>query len=213
MGEVGDHVEYAAELDALAELLLWGRFLLNCGAVRLLTRLDAGGIDALDRRGLCTVIAVLVGMRVAVSMAVVVSAVAPGRDTKPLVHCDESHEADQDGDPEQEVPVGFHEDEASFLEVILAQEYLGEQVEERITHQAADCECHHDGQRRGVDIRRTKRQEEVGRAGYVEGGQQGIDSGRAAGEEDGEELGDLGGLAGEAGELLGSEGVDDGALL
>lgn len=105
-----------------------------------------------------------------------------------LVHGHEGHEPDHDGEPEYEVAVRLDEHEAHAFGGVLAEEDLGQQVEQGIAEQTADGEGDHDGERRGVDVRRAEGQQEVGRARDVQRREQGVDRGTTW-EEDGEDLG------------------------
>ena len=150
---------------------------------------------------------------VGVAVGVVVSALATRRDPQALVHGDKGHEADQDGDAEQQVAVRLDQYEVDAVRAVLAEEDLGQEVEEGVTEQAADGEGDHDGQGRWVDVGRAQSQQEVGRARDVEGREEGVD-GRAAGEEDAEQLGQARGTGVRVGGGLGGvEVLDDGALL
>lgn len=137
----------------------------------------------------------------------------PRRDPQALIHGHKRHEADQDGQPEDQVPVRLHQHEARPVGLVLADEDLGQQVEEGVAEEAADGEGDHDGERGRVDVCGDEGEEEVGRAGDVERGEEGVCRG-GAGEEDGEEGRREGGGGGfEVGEFGGVELLDDGACL
>lgn len=112
-------------------------------------------------------------------MPVPVSVPVPGTagsDAQGLVHGDKGEEADDDCDAEQQVAAGLDEDEAGAGRVVLAEEDLGQQVEEGVAEQAADGEGDHDGQRGRVDGGRAQRQQEVGRPRDVQRRQQRVDA-------------------------------------
>jgi hypothetical protein len=212
VGKVGDEVEVAAQLDAGVDFLLVDRDdgLGVLAALVLLARLGVavGRVDAGGLGGGGDLVRVVVGVPVGV-----VVAGAASRNAEALVHGDKGHEADEDGEAKDEVAVGLDEDEAGGVGLVLAEEDLGQQVEEGVAQQAADGKGNHDGQRRGVNVGRAQGEQEVGGARDVERGEQGVDGGRA-GEQRGEELrgGGLGG-GGVVGVLGGGEVLDDGTGL
>lgn len=112
---------------------------------------------------------------------------ATRRNPQALVHGHKRHEADQDAQSENEVAVRLDEHKPGPVRLVLADKDLGQQVEERVSQQSSHGKGHHDGQRGRVDVGRDKGQQEVGRAGDVQRGEEGVDSGRA-GEQHGEEL-------------------------
>ena len=147
------------------------------------------------------------------SMRMIMAAFTTCRNPQALIHSHKSHESNQNRNTQQQVPVRLNQHKLCALVAILANENLGKQVEQGIAQQAAHGKGDHDGQRRRVDVGRAKRQQEVGRAGDVQGREDGIDGGRA-GEEDGEEaLGGGRGLLGVRGDLFGGEGLDYWAIL
>lgn len=138
---------------------------------------------------------------------------APSRNPQALVHGHKRHEADQDAQSENEVAVRLDEHKPSPVRLVLADKDLGQQVEERVSQQASYGKGHHDGQRGRVDVGRDEGEEEVGRAGDVERGEEGVDGGRA-GEQHGEELCREGGRRSfEMRPLGGVEFLDDGTCL
>lgn len=152
----------------------------------------------------------LVTMRVSVRMIV---ALTTRRNPQALVHGHKRHEANEDGQAEDQVAVRLDKHKAGPVRLVLADEDLGQQVEERVAEKAADGKGHHDGQRRGIDVGRHEGEQEVGRAGDVQRGQQSIHGGRSR-EQHREELRREGrGRGLEMGSFGGVELLDNGASL
>lgn len=181
-------VQVTAQLDARVDFLLVG---LDNGlgilALVLLTRL---GLSIRSIRASSLGNGVLVTM--AVSSVRVVVASTTSRNPQALIHSNEGHEAHQDGQSQNQVPVGLDKHETRALLVVLAKENLGQQVEQGVAQQAADRKGHHDRQRGRVDVGRAQGEEEVGRARDVERREQSVDGWRS-GEQGREELGGEGG--------------------
>jgi hypothetical protein len=126
-------------------------------------------------------------MIVCMSMAVIMSSTA-SRNPQALVHRHKHHEANQDAQSQDQVPVRLHKHKSDPLLCILANEDLGEKVEEGVAEQATNSESDHDGERSGVNVGRAESEKEVRRTGDVQGRKQGVHS-WGAGEEDREDSG------------------------
>lgn len=203
-------IQVTAELHAGINLLLLDNGVLLLGALALLLPRHNPSVRSISSRS----VPLALDLRVRVLMPVrVVVPRAAGRDPEPLVHGDEDHEPDQDAQTQEQVAVGLDEHQADALGLVLAEEDLGEQVEEGVAQQAADGKGHHDGEGRRVDVGRAEREQEIRRAGDVQGREEGVDGG-GAGEEDGEEArGQRGRSRRVFGVFGGIELLDDGAGL
>lgn len=147
------------------------------------------------------------------SMRMIMPAFTTCRNPQALIHSHKSHESNQNRNTQQQVPVRLDQHKLCALVAILANEDLGKQVEQGIAQQAAHGKGDHNGERRRVDVGRAQGQQEVGRAGDVEGRENSVDGG-GAGKEDGEEtLGGRGGLVRVGSDLFGGEGLDYWAIL
>lgn len=178
-------VQVATELDTRVNLLL----LLHNGLDLLFALLTLSRLDATTRRRIHTrshALGTILLQRVAVAVRVSMLASTPRRDAQTLVHGHKRHEANHDGQAQDQVAVGLDEHKLGALRVVLADKDLGQQVEERVTEQAADGKRDHDGQVRGVNVGRAQGEQEVGRAGDVERREEGVDGGGAR-EQHGEE--------------------------
>ncbi len=138
----------------------------------------------------------------------------PSRNPQPLIHRDKHQKPHQNRHTKQQIPIRLHQHQPRPRRLILAQKDLRQQMKQGIAQQPADGKRDHDGQRGGVDVGGAEGEQEVGRAGDVEGCEQGVDARVRGGEEDCEEAGgEGGGGEGVSGGFGGGEGVDDGAGL
>lgn len=148
----------------------------------------------------------------AVTMRVVVTSTSSGN-TKTLVHGDKDHEANHDSQAKHQVAVGLDQHKLLVTLVVLANENLGQKVEQRVAKKTTNSEGDHDGQRRRVNVGRAQRQEEVGRTRDVQSRKEGIDSGRT-GEQDRKDLrSHRRGRMSVFGGLVGIELLDNGTAL
>ena len=202
-------VQETAELHAGVGVRSGGGFLLcNGGLGLLLARLGAAlpGISARGRGG-----SILLGVRMRMPVGVVMPR-APRRDPQPLIHGHKSHEPNQNRQAQKQVPVRLHKHELGLAVLLLAQEDLGEEVEQRVAHEPADGEGDHDGQGRRVNVGGAQGEEEVGGPRDVERREEGVDGG-AAGEEGREEPRGEGRVVLGGGGPLGVEVLDERACL
>ena len=135
------------------------------------------------------------------------------RDPQALVHRYEGHEAEHDRHTQQQTLIRLHQHRPDRTFRHLSQEYLRQEMKECIAQQSADGKGDHDVEGAGVDIRRAQSEEEVGRAGDVEGSHQAVEGGGGEGEEEGEGSLEGGGCCGGVGVFVRGEGLEDGTLL
>lgn len=64
----------------------------------------------------------------------VLVASAAGGNAQALIHGDEGHETDHDGDSQQQVAVRLHHDKANAIRFVFAEEDFRQEVEQRIAH-------------------------------------------------------------------------------
>ncbi|KAI6759721.1 hypothetical protein HG530_010401 [Fusarium avenaceum] len=111
------------------------------------------------------------------------------------------------------VTVRLDKNKLDSLIMILTNKDLGKQMEQSITKKTSNGKSNHHGQRGRVDVGRAQSEEEVGRAGNVEGRKEGVHGGRTR-EENGEKArGHRRGCSGVVSMLCGVKLLDNGAGL
>lgn len=85
----------------------------------------------------------------------VVMAFSPCGDAQSFIHGDEGEEPYHDAETKEEIAVWLDHDEAHMVWGVFTEEYFREKMKERIAQEASNRESNHNGQRRGVDVRRA----------------------------------------------------------
>jgi hypothetical protein len=173
VGRVGHEVEHGADRLALGGLRrLWlGYDRRDLFAAAALPQL-ASALDELDRRRR----AGRSSVAVAVSMAISRLVRAVGRDEarKPLKQ-EEGGKAGKDGQADDDVPLGFDDDDLNAtVDRRLAEERVGQEMQGDVAKERADRKDREQPQRLRVDVGRHRCEQQIGDRADVEGGHQGI---------------------------------------